>query len=125
MSTPVLEKNGRILVVDDNRAVHEDFRKILCSGKGDGEDLSAAEELLFGEKSEPGPTPSFTVDSAFQGEEGLAMARQAAAAGSPYAMAFIDVRMPPGWDGIETSARIWESCPDLQIVIYTAYSDYS
>ena len=125
MTGPVLEKNLRILVVDDNRAVHEDFRKILCTGKAEGKDLAAAEELLFGDSAAAQESPSFTVDSAFQGEEGLAKARQAAASGRPYAMAFIDVRMPPGWDGIETSARIWEACPDLQIVICTAYSDYS
>jgi YesN/AraC family two-component response regulator len=40
-------------------------------------------------------------------------------------MAFVDVRMPPGWDGIETIARIWEAYPDLQVAICTAYSDYS
>jgi signal transduction histidine kinase/AmiR/NasT family two-component response regulator len=40
-------------------------------------------------------------------------------------MAFVDVRMPPGWDGVETTAKIWEKYPDLQVVICTAYSDYS
>src|SRR5258708_19048976 len=40
-------------------------------------------------------------------------------------MAFVDVRMRPGWDGIETTAKIWEKYPDLQVVICTAYSDYS
>ena len=43
----------------------------------------------------------------------------------PYAMAFMDVRMPPGWDGIETTERIWQVSPNLQIVLCTAYSDYS
>jgi PAS domain S-box-containing protein len=33
--------------------------------------------------------------------------------------------MPPGWDGIETIARIWEVDPELQIVVCTAYADYS
>ena len=51
--------------------------------------------------------------------------RAAVAAGQPYAVAFIDVRMPPGWDGIETIGRIWNEFPDLQVVICTAYSDYS
>ena len=57
--------------------------------------------------------------------EGLERVRQALAEGRPYAMAFMDVRMPPGWDGIETTAKIWEIDPDLQVVICTAYSDYS
>ena len=47
------------------------------------------------------------------------------AAGRPYTVAFVDVRMPPGWDGVETIKRIWQTCPELQIVICTAYSDYS
>src|SRR5213078_1638963 len=51
--------------------------------------------------------------------------RKSLEAERPYAMAFVDVRMPPGWDGIETIARIWEIYPELQVVICTAYSDYS
>src|SRR5262249_43812103 len=43
----------------------------------------------------------------------------------PYPLAFVDMRMPPGWDGIETIARIWKEYPELQVVICTAYSDYS
>ena len=53
------------------------------------------------------------------------MVKQSLAESRPFAMAFLDVRMPPGWDGVETAARLWEVCPDLQIVICTAYSDYS
>src|SRR5438105_5849109 len=60
-----------------------------------------------------------------QGQEGLERVQHALAAGSPYAMAFVDVRMPPGWDGVETTAKIWQKYPDLQVVICTAYSDYS
>jgi PAS domain S-box-containing protein len=53
------------------------------------------------------------------------MVKQALADNRPYALAFVDVRMPPGWDGVETIARIWEVNPDLQIVVCTAYADYS
>ena len=53
------------------------------------------------------------------------MVRRALEEHLPYMMAFVDVRMPPGWDGVETTARIWEHYPDLQVVICTAYSDYS
>ncbi|HEV8540951.1 MAG TPA: response regulator [Verrucomicrobiae bacterium] len=65
------------------------------------------------------------MDSAFQGEQGLALIRRSLERQRPYALAFVDVRMPPGWDGIETIARIWEDYPDLQVVVCTAYSDYS
>ena len=67
---------------------------------------------------------TFDVDSAFQGKEGLEKVLQAIKEGRPYAMAFIDMRMPPGWDGIETIKNIWKEYPDLEIVICTAYSDY-
>ncbi len=67
----------------------------------------------------------FEVDSAFQGQEGLELIDRSLVDQRPYAMAFVDVRMPPGWDGIETIARIWERYPDLQVVVCTAYSDYS
>jgi two-component system, NtrC family, sensor kinase len=69
--------------------------------------------------------PVFEMDSAYQGQEGLAMLEQAQKEGRPYWMAFVDVRMPPGWDGVETISRLWEVAPDLQVVICTAYSDYS
>lgn len=118
-------KNRRVLIVDDNRAIHEDFRKILGLRRRDDKDLSAMEESLFGQTDE-GPVMSlFTVDSAFQGQEGLEMVRLAREEGRPYAMAFIDVRMPPGWDGVQTTREIWKIDPEIQVVICTAYSDYS
>ena len=115
---------SRILVIDDNQAIHEDFRKIFGASRPRAAS-SAAELALFGEAADVGGGPDFLVDSAYQGQEGLAMVRQAQQRQQPYAMAFIDVRMPPGWDGIETTAQILHSDPDVQIVICTAYSDYS
>jgi len=117
--------NRRILIIDDNRAIHEDFIKILGPGKVADADLSALEDALFGDAA-PGPTrEAFEISSAFQGQEALEKVRVAAKEGRPYAMAFVDIRMPPGWDGVETISRIWEVSPDLQTVICTAYSDYS
>jgi len=120
------EPNHRILVVDDNNSIHADFREILCPGKS--EKTAAANELeaaLFGDEPQVNHQVIFEMDSAFQGEEALEMVKRSLAEGRPYAMAFVDVRMPPGWDGIETVARIWEVYPAIQIVICTAYSDYS
>src|SRR5216684_916141 len=119
-------ENHRILIIDDNPSIHEDFRKIL--GPADAKlakELDADEAALFGEAADASRPWSFQIDSAFQGQEGLEKVRRAVATGAPYAVAFVDVRMPPGWDGIETISRIWKEFPDLQIVICTAYSDYS
>jgi two-component system, cell cycle sensor histidine kinase and response regulator CckA len=118
--------NHRILIIDDNPSIHEDFRKIL--GPADAklaEELDATEASLFGDHAGASSAQNFRIDSAFQGQEGLEKVRVACAEGAPYAVAFVDVRMPPGWDGIETISRIWKEFPDLQIVICTAYSDYS
>jgi len=121
-----LMQNNRILVVDDNPAIHTDFKKILLDGSRNGEHLDSAEAILFGDtKDGPGEFQEFELDSAMQGHDGLAMLKEALEAGRPYATAFVDVRMPPGWDGVETVARMWEVQPDLQVVICTAYSDYS
>jgi PAS domain S-box-containing protein len=117
--------NRRVLVIDDNQAIHDDFRKILCNRSAGTQSLAEAEAALFGDVADAASAADFKIDSAFQGAAGLAYVQHALSAGRPYAMAFIDVRMPPGLDGIETAERIWKVDPDLQIVICTAYSDYS
>src|SRR5688500_4884277 len=115
----------RILVIDDNPAIHNDIRKILARPEPGSTSLEDAETLLFGEQVEDDKRIYFDIDSAFQGQEGLELVKRALEAKNPYALAFVDVRMPPGWDGIETISRIWEVYPELQVVICTAYSDYS
>jgi PAS domain S-box-containing protein len=117
--------NHRILVIDDNPAIHADIRKILGGRGARNLDMENAKALLFGEETPVGEDTAFEIDSAFQGEEGLGKVRAAVEAGRPYALAFVDVRMPPGWDGVETIMQIWKAYPELQVVICTAYSDYS
>jgi diguanylate cyclase (GGDEF)-like protein/PAS domain S-box-containing protein len=114
----------RILVIDDNEAIHEDFRKILRTDASRAAP-TAAEEALFGKRSSPGDGVEIRVDSALQGAAGIARVRDALREGRPYAVAFVDMRMPPGWDGVETTLLLWEADPDIQVVICTAYSDYS
>ena len=115
--------NRRILLIDDMPAIHEDFRKVLA-GAADVSELDRAEAELFGAEPQA-PAVRFELDSAHQGQEGLAMLCEALQADRPYAMAFVDMRMPPGWDGVETIERLWQQDPRLQVVICTAYSDYS
>jgi len=115
----------RILVIDDNHAIHDDFRTILCPDPTNDDSVAEASASLFGTSPARVSTPAFEIDSAFQGQEGLECIRRSLAENRPYAMAFVDVRMPPGWDGIETIGHIWQDYPDLQVVVCTAYSDYS
>src|SRR5579859_4222586 len=98
--------NNRILVVDDNPAIHDDFRKVLSGMHQPQADLMSAEAALFGEEPAPMVSVNFEIESAYQGQEALLKVEQSVTAGKPYAMAFVDVRMPPGWDGIETVLRI-------------------
>jgi PAS domain S-box-containing protein len=117
-----VKRNSRILIVDDNQAIHTDFRKILSPDSGSV--LEHAEAALF-ELPVTHRQPAYEIDSAYQGQEGVALVEKARQEGRPYALAFVDVRMPPGWDGVETTSRIWKVCPDAQIVLCSAYSDYS
>lgn len=121
-----IEQNRRVLLIDDNDSIHDDFRKLLCDRPASENEQDQAAAEFFGEALNPhADTGGFELDSAYQGQEGLALVERSLEQGRPYALAFVDVRMPPGWDGIETVQRIWQIYPDLQVVICTAYSDYS
>ena len=112
----------RLLIVADNEATHADLKRLLRT------------ETLEIELDDDGATvlgrsglnnSKFETDSAFQGQEGLIRLQEARDAGKPYALAFIDIRTPPGWDAVETISHLWEVDPDLQIVICTAFTDYN
>ncbi|HEY5568328.1 MAG TPA: EAL domain-containing protein [Gammaproteobacteria bacterium] len=118
-----VQPNRRVLVVDDNRSIHEDFRKTLGQGEGSHDELAALDEALFGERAAVN-ADVFELTSAFQGEEALELVERARAEGQPYALAFVDVRMPPGLDGIATTGRLLEQDPEINIVICSAYSDH-
>ncbi|EJL02710.1 MULTISPECIES: bifunctional diguanylate cyclase/phosphodiesterase [Pseudomonas] len=120
MSVPA---NRRILVVDDTPAIHQDFRKILSPSAGVDDSLDDTESLLFGTAQVS--RLQFQIDSAYQGEEALELVKRAQSEGQPYALVFADMRMPPGWDGLQTIERLWEADPRLQIALCTAFSDYS
>ena len=115
---------GRILIIDDNRSIHTDFAKVLNVGAGRERSPSSAELALFGMEPASRPELAFDLDFALQGQQGLACVEAALAEGRPYAVAFVDMRMPPGWDGLETIERLWVVDPHLQVVICSAHSDY-
>jgi len=119
------EPSCRILVIDDNASIHEDFRKILAPGTSADRSFQASKEAFFEEASASDHAKEFKVDVAFQGQEGLALLENALRSGDRYSVAFVDVRMPPGWDGVETVSRLCGADRDLQIVMCSAYSDYS
>jgi diguanylate cyclase len=117
----------RLLIVDDNVAIHQDFVKIFgtTAEKAAEDEFLAAEAALFGETVEQKSARQvFEIASAYQGQEGVEKARQALSECRPYGMAFVDMRMPPGWDGLETIERLWAVDPHIQVVICSAHADY-
>jgi two-component system, sensor histidine kinase and response regulator len=104
----------RILVIDDDRSTHELLRRMLLKPLP-VEPESHSCSLM----------PVFEIDSAYQGEEGLELIEKSLQEKRPYSLAFVDVRMPPGWDGVQTVRKIWEKYSDLQVIVCTAYIDYS
>ncbi len=116
-------ENRRVLLVDDTPAIHEDFRKSLAAAASVGA-VGEHEAMLFGTTASAASI-CFEMDSAFQGQEAIDKVRASLQANRPYAMAFVDMRMPPGLDGIATVERLWREDPRLQIVMCTAFSDYS
>ena len=124
MNDPIPDQTRRVLVIDDNESIHADFRTILDGGSGPV-GLADDERALFGDVRAPGRRIKFQIDCALQGAEGYEKVRAAVTAGNPYQMAFVDMQMPPGWDGIQTIQKLWEVDPNLHVVICSAYSAYS
>lgn len=122
----VQSENRRILVIDDEPSMHADYRSVLAPECA-VEDLQLAklEASMFGDEAPTERRRSFAVSSAHQGSEGLELARAALAAEQPFAVAFVDMRMPPGWDGVQTVTQLWKLDSRMQIVFCTAYSTYS
>ena len=122
--------NNRILIVDDNASIHEDFRKALCLNPlaARQDRLVELEKMLFntaGTVEKPPPGKSYILHTATQGKQAYKMVSEALEKGEPYAMAFVDVRMPPGWDGVQTASKMLAADPFLEIVLCSAFSDYS
>lgn len=117
----------RVLLVDDNDDIHKAFHKVLEINRNNTY-FSEAKSMVFEHATNSHHEqilPSYKIDSAYQGQEALELVKKAMAIGQPYALAFVDIRMPPGWNGIETIKAIWKVDPNIQQVICTAYSDYS
>jgi diguanylate cyclase (GGDEF)-like protein len=120
---PLSGPNFRLLIVDDNKVIHDELKKFLLPAKCRSELVGNNGAVLAGKSSTRDVV--FEIDSVFQGHEGLAQVEKALAAGRPYALAFVAMRMPPGWDGIETISHLWEQDPEMQIAICTESSDYN
>ena len=115
----------RIIVIDDNPSIHEDFKKVLMSEDSAPEELLTLSTSIFGgSKSVRKKTP-YNIEFAHRGQDGARKVQEALNHNAAFELAFVDMRMPNGWNGLETIKKIWEYQPDLQVVLCTAYSDFS
>jgi len=121
--------NTAVLVIDDEEMVRDNIEEILLPRKhnADNDSIDFASSILF---DSPKPLlsprssgiPDFTVHKASNGMEGVEMVKKAVADGNPYAVIFLDMRMP-GWDGLETAVHIREYDSKAEIIFVTAFSD--
>ncbi|MGD9364504.1 MAG: response regulator [Desulfobacteraceae bacterium] len=128
MSSPDMQAltPRRIIIIDDNPDIHKDFATILAA-KADRSRLESLECELFGygQSEQMWEGPRYDLDFASQGRQGVEKIKSATSQKMPYQLAFVDMRMPPGWDGLKTIKEIWRIDPAIQVVLCTAYSDYS
>ena len=121
----------RILIIDDQNSIHEVFRSVFLRPSWSNGALNDLESELFGDPSsvvnieQSDECVSNTVEFAYQGEEGCLKLQAALERGEQFDLAFVDMQMPPGWNGIETIRQLWIHCPSLPVVVCTAYSEYS
>lgn len=123
----------KVLVVDDEQAMRDAYRQVLSMGKSNcaNDKVSTLASELFGEDSSghdggsPAAASQFEVFYATQGNEAVQLVREARLNGSPFKVAFIDIRMPPGIDGRETARQMRAIDKEINLVIVTAYSDHS
>ena len=115
----------RILIVDDEPAMHDSYRRCFAPVRCD-DALRVMATELFGEPADaPEPLDGFEFIHCDQGIDAVAEIERARAEGRPFAVAFIDIRMPPGIDGRETARRIRESDAEVNLCVVTGYSDFT
>ncbi len=115
----------KIIIIDDDKIILEEYIQLLSQPVQAADSSSVALEAALYGKTEKKATDQYSIKVACQGKDGLEMIHNAKDNGRPYALAFIDVRMPPGWDGIKTARKIREIDSEIEIVLVTAYSDRS
>lgn len=122
------QSNNRVLIIDDSHDIHDDFNRILATRAKTTGVLDELEKSLLGDdapKTSSNTQDGFEVTHAFQGEEGLKLIMQANERGTPFAAVFVDMRMPPGWDGLQTIREIRKVDKDTALVVCTAFSDHA
>ena len=125
MNTHGHEDRIRVLIADDDVHVLECYRKAFGESEPTGyvQAVDALAAELFDSKTDVEDAPKFEVVACNQGNDAISLATEAADKGNPFDVVILDVRMPPGIDGVEAGSQIRKLDPDVEIVFVTAFSD--
>tara|TARA_Y100001954_G_scaffold99441_1_gene108275 strand:+ start:4488 stop:6482 length:1995 start_codon:yes stop_codon:yes gene_type:complete len=116
----------RVLIVDDEPDIQKTIGDILTTDSGYTDDLKDLKSTLFGDENEEiNEEIVYELNYADQGEEAIQKVKKSKEEGKPFSVIFMDIRMPPGMDGIITSQKIWDIDPRVEIILCSAYSDYT
>jgi len=119
------ELNRRILMVDDEPRILEELEKVLTPSQSGNAELSELQNRLFSTpETKRKSVIVYDVCCCHQGDEAIRKVQEAVEQDEPFAVAFIDIRMPPGPDGVATAEEIRKLDPNIQIVMMTGYSDF-
>ncbi len=125
-----LQEQRRVLIIDDQQEIHQTFKRVFANSVRKDDDLSDFESRFLSDPTTL-PTvsredrPTYHLCHASGGEEGLRLVEQSVQSGRQFSVAFVDMRMPGGMDGLETTEKLWQIDPCLQVVICTAHSDHT
>ena len=115
--------NNRVLIIDDEHDIVESLKNVLVNAS-ENEVLGRSSKELFGENKKKEEEPSLFVDITFSGSLVLEKVKESLDKQSPYAVIFLDIRMP-NQDGVQTAFKIREIDPFIEIIFMSAFSDYS
>ena len=125
MNTQHSEECIRVLIADDDEHILDAYKDAF-SERDPTREMKALDALaaeLFDPEVENVDEPHFDVVACSQGDDAISLAEKAADAGDPFDVVILDVRMPPGIDGVEAGSQIRKLDPDVEIVFVTGFSD--
>jgi CheY-like chemotaxis protein len=115
----------RVLIADDDEFVLDCYREAFLEPESTREmrALDALSAELFDVEEDVEEERKFKVTACSQGNDAISLAKEAANDGHPFDVVILDVRMPPGIDGVEAGSKIRELDPEVEIVFVSGYSD--
>jgi CheY-like chemotaxis protein len=118
-------KSIRVLIADDDENILHCYRSAFGGNCADdyAETLGSLEAELFDAKPVGEAAPKFEIVACKQGDDAISLAAEATREGKPFDVVILDVRMPPGIDGVEAGSRIRQIDPDVEIVFVTGFAD--